>query len=90
LEPIVVLTFEWNALRSGDHVWVHDDASLSLLDGVVVLVLVGNRNGGVAVRVSRAEVGSVVVRPRRHAVHLSPIDPNESCWRCAMMTAGAK
>ena len=85
-----MLTFEWTALRSGDHVWVHDDASSSLLDGVVVLVLLGNRDGGVAVRVAPAEVGSIVVRPRRHTVHRSPIDPDEPCWRCAMMSAGAK
>jgi hypothetical protein len=89
MAPSLVLTFEWNALRPGDRVKVHSDdhASLSLLDGVVVLVEIGNRSGGVAVRVPVGNREWAVVRPRRQAVHLATPDPSESCWRCAMMAA---
>jgi hypothetical protein len=28
-----------------------------------------------------------MLRPRRHAVHLLPIDPGFPCWRCDAMAA---
>jgi hypothetical protein len=76
-----VWKFEWNALRPGDHVAVHDDNDrrLGLDEGVVELV--ETRVGGNDVAV-RLDGSTVLVRPRRVAVHLWPIDPQEACWRC--------
>jgi hypothetical protein len=73
---------EWNALRPGDHVVVHDDADaeLALHPGVVTIVQPVTGSNDIAVRVTRSGDDEVVVRPRRHAVHLLPID--EPCWRC--------
>lgn len=84
-----MLRFEWNALRPGDHVAVHDDAdsSFALHDGVVTLVQTAPRANDVAVHLDHAGSGPAVVRPRRMAVHLLPIDRSEPCWRCAGTSA---
>jgi hypothetical protein len=77
-----MLKFQWNALRRGDAVLVHDttDPDFALMRGEVVIVdtVVGSTND-LAVRIG-AE--SPVVRPARLTVHVDPLDPNEFCWRC--------
>lgn len=83
-----MLIFQWNALRVGDRVLVHDDlaADLGLREGVVRLVEV--REGAanvVGIQLGRGRVS----RPRRHAVHLIPID-RESCWRCGVIAAATE
>lgn len=81
--------FEWNSLRVGDHVLVHDDLdpALQLSDGVVTVVETRQRLANdVGIRVGPR--GASVRRPRRHAVHLAPVDRREDCWRCDA-TAGA-
>jgi len=80
----VVLTFEWNALRTGDRVLVHDDSSdsFTLWEGEVTLVQTRGISNEVAVRGAPDAAAHAVVRPRRLAAHLSPLDPNEPCWRC--------
>jgi hypothetical protein len=73
--------FEWNALRPGDRVVVHDDndSGLGLDEGVVEIVETGVGGNDVAVRLSGSPL---LIRPRRLAVHLSPVDPQDACWRC--------
>lgn len=78
-----MLGFQWNALRVGDRVRVHDDgtADLALHDGVVALVQTHPlRANDVGIRLD-GDAGAVV-HPRRHAVHLGRSDAHEPCWRC--------
>ena len=77
--------FEWNALRPGDLVVVHDDRSATFepLPGVVAIVQPEHRSNDIAIRVThRADGSTEVLRPRRAAVHLLPIGSDEDCWRC--------
>lgn len=79
-----MLKFQWNALRCGDPVFVHDtaDADYALLHGEVAIVdtVVGSTND-LAVRV-QTPASHAIIRPARLTVHLDPLDPNEACWRC--------
>jgi hypothetical protein len=87
-----MLRFQWNALRVGSKVLMHDprDAGMRLLDGVVTMVESAGGSNGVAIRVSPNGEPSEVLRPRRLTVHLDPRDLSEPCWRCAdIATAGA-
>jgi len=61
-----MLTFQWEALRHGDTVFVHDvsDADLGRRAGVV----------------STGTATGPVVRPGRFAVQLAAVD--DGCWRC--------
>lgn len=82
-----MLTFEWDALRSGDRVLVHDDEDLGgpLLAGVVALVDGGRRGRGssdVGVRTTERDGTDRMRRPTRFSTHLDPADPRERCWRC--------
>ena len=72
---------EWNALHIGDEVLVHDqgDARLALVPGTVAMIDTANGSNDIGVRV---EDPRRVLRPARLAVHLAPLDPTESCWRC--------
>jgi hypothetical protein len=78
-----MLTFQWNSLRVGDRVIVHDDElpGLPLQPGVVADIQTHRRCRDVAVRIVTPGV-SHVCRPRRQAVHLAPLDPDDVCWRC--------
>jgi hypothetical protein len=79
--------FQWNALRVGDRVMVHDDldAGLTLHGGIVQQVDTRPHGAnGVGIRLDGAD--SRVLRPRRHAVHLLPDDRRFSCWRCDTTT----
>lgn len=78
-----MLVFQWNALKPGDRVAVHDDAApdLALREGTVAFVR--TRPGApneIAIRGSAPTGG--VVRPRRQAVHMLPLDRRFECWRC--------
>lgn len=78
-----MLKHQWNALRRGDAVFVHDttDHDFALTHGEIVIVdtVVGSTNDlGVRVGAPRSHV----IRPARLTVHLDPLDPNVSCWRC--------
>lgn len=81
-----MLTFQWNALRVGDHVLVHDDLdpAFHLSEGTVALVE-ARRGGPRSVSVRNDATGKME-RPRRHAVHLRPLDA-QPCWRCASVAA---
>ena len=80
----VMLRFDWNALRPGDHVLVHDDGdiTLALHDGVVAMIDPGPESNDVGIRLDAAGGEPTIVHPRRRAVHPAPIDRREPCWRC--------
>jgi hypothetical protein len=78
-----MLKFQWNALRRGDRVFVHDpgDANLRLRAGIVTLVDTGRRGHDVGIRLTTGTHTSRVVRPGRFAVHLDN-EYDDDCWRC--------
>lgn len=77
-----MLPFQWNSLRVGDRVAVHDDADPALELGYGVVCVVQTRWRAVnEVGVRLDEPGAAIMRPRRHAVHLLPLDRRD-CWRC--------
>jgi hypothetical protein len=83
-----MLRFQWNALRVGDEVAVHDDGNLHspLARGTVKMVETGSgrrRESDVAIVVAGR---SGVMRPRTSAVHLID-DSTADCWRCHMLLA---
>jgi len=79
-----MLRFDWNALRPGDHVLVHDDGdiTLALHDGVVAMIDDGPESNDVGIRLDAPSGESMIVHPRRRAVHPAVIDHREPCWRC--------
>jgi hypothetical protein len=79
-----MLKFEWNALRVGNKVLMHDpqDKGMRLLHGVVAIVDTVAGSNELAIRVTVKGEESNVLRPRRLTVHLDPRDPSDECWRC--------
>ncbi len=75
-----MLRFEWNALRKGDHVVVHDPRTteMTLTEGVVS----GVDRHGVGIRVAGNSGETAVLWPSPLVVHRHPRDPSEACWRC--------
>jgi fermentation-respiration switch protein FrsA (DUF1100 family) len=84
-----MVRLEWNALRVGDKVLVHDptDPAIQLRPGVVAMVQTVKGSNDIGVSVARESDRSGVLRPRRLAVHLDPLDPAEECWRCDAIVA---
>jgi len=66
-----MLKFQWDALRRGDMVSVHDasDADLGLRAGVVTLVDVRPSGHDVGIRLTTGTPTGPVVRPAGFAVH---------------------
>ena len=83
-----MLLFQRNALRADDCVMVHDDhdPELELHEGAVRLVQT-QQPGANEVGVRLDDPASELLRPRRHAVHLLPIDPGLPCRRCDAIAA---
>ena len=79
-----MLRFEWNALRPGDHVVVHDPrtAGMALTAGVVTGVETHKRVNGVGIRVGAAHGDTAVLWLSSFVVHHDPRDTTEPCWRC--------
>ena len=79
-----MLKFQWDALRRGDTVFVHDAtaADLGLRAGVVTLVDVRPSGHDVAIRFTNGTPIGPVVRPGRFAVHLAAGE-DDDCWRCS-------
>ena len=77
---------QWNALRVGHHVLVHDEETegLPLAVGRVTGIDTDGGSTTIAIRISPAGRPSRVVRPRRLAVHLNLQNLDERCWRCAL------
>jgi hypothetical protein len=86
-----MMRLEWNALRVGDKVLVHNqaDPGLALRPGTVVIVETRRGSNDVGVSVGDQAHGRRVVRPNRVAVHFDPRDSAEDCWRCDSIVAGA-
>ena len=85
-----MLKFEWNALRVGDRVVVHDPAGTQfpLLAGTVDMIESKRSKrdaNGVGIRVAADGGGHRVVWPSYLAAHHDPPDPTEDCWRCAAL-----
>jgi hypothetical protein len=81
--------FQWNSLRVGDKVHVHDvtDKGMRLLDGEVTIVQPKRDTNSLAVRVALPGGGSGVIRPEWLSVHLHPLDTRDKCWRCDEIAA---
>lgn len=76
--------FEWEALRVGDLVSVHETSEgFPLRSGSVSSVAgrFATLSVGVVLSGGTAEAGEVRW-PVRLAVHLDPLDGSEPCWRC--------
>ena len=89
-----MLTFEWDALRNGDLVLVHDDEDVGgpLLTGVVSIVDRGRRGRGgsdIGVRTTERDGTTRVRRPARLATHLQADGRDARCWRCAATSVDA-
>lgn len=87
-----MLKFQWNALRQGHRVNLHDPASaeMDLIPGTVVMIEAHRGRGGVngvGIRVLDRHGASRVVRPSYLTVHLDPDDSTEPCWRCEEIEA---
>ncbi len=84
-----MVRLEWNALRVGDHVLVHDpdDRDMRLVPGVVALVDTMRGTNDIGVRIASNDGSSHVVRPARLAVHSDPRNMAEPCWRCDAIAA---
>jgi hypothetical protein len=78
-----MLKFQWDALRRGDTVFVHDasDTDLGLRAGIVTLVDVRPSGHDVGIRLATGTPTQSVIRPGRFAVHLAAGDDHD-CWRC--------
>jgi hypothetical protein len=85
-----MMRLEWNALRVGDKVLVHDprDSAMQLLPGVVAMVqtMQGSSND-IGVTVAARRDRPSVLRPSRLAVHADLQDTAEECWRCDAIAA---
>ena len=82
--------FQWNSLRIGDDVLLHDASpnDRSLARGVVVAVDGHTRINGVGIGVV-VGTSRQILWPSYLAVHLDPLDPTESCWRCQAVSDAA-
>ena len=87
-----MMRLEWDALRVGDKVVVHDptDPAMPLLPGIVALVQAMSGPNDIGVRVASTSDRLSVLWPRRLTVHLDPLDPAEECWRCDAIVAQAR
>lgn len=86
-----MIRLEWNALRVGHHVLVHDETTpgLPLVPGRVTRIQAASGSNDVAIRISSTRGPSKVVHPPRLAVHLEDLDPEARCWRCEACHAEA-
>ena len=88
---LVVLRFEWNGLRIGDKVLLHDWASadLALCPAVVAFVDTHRDMNGVGIRLIPNDDERRVLWPSSGAVHRDPRDPTEPCLLCQALAEEA-
>lgn len=83
-----MLRVDWNALRTGDRVLVHDgDDAMRLVAGVVVSTAPGAGSNAIAIKLTGG--GSDTVEPQRLTVHHDPIEFDGHCWRCTTIDGAA-
>jgi hypothetical protein len=88
-----MLRFDWNALRVGDRVVVHDHpfgTDFPLVPGTVAMVEMHRSQGGangVGIRVPTDGEGDRVVWPSFLTAHHDPPAAADECWRCAALAA---
>jgi hypothetical protein len=85
----MMLRFQWDSLRRGDHVLVHDaeQPDLGLRPADVTFVDTSPTGHDIAVRYTDGVDAGRVVRPGRFAAHPDPISDQDACWRCAELRA---
>ena len=86
-----MLKFEWNALRIGDKVLVHDPRTtdLALTTGSVAMIDAHKGVHGIGIRVTAQGDGTAVQWPSHLSVHRDPRDVTEPCWRCRALADAA-
>jgi hypothetical protein len=79
-----MLKFQWDGLRRGDTVFVHDarDADLGLRAGSSQSSTFRLFGHDVGIRLTTGTRTGPVVRPGRFAVHLAAAD-DDAGWRCS-------
>lgn len=84
-----MIRLQWNALRIGHEVLVHDDAvaGAPLVGGHVTMIQTRPGANEVAIRLTPVDGASTVVNPARLTVHLVPLDDADDCWRCLAATS---
>lgn len=83
----VVLQPQWNALKVGDAVHVHDDTG-ALVPAVVTMVTATATDAGGSNEVTvRVEDGDecFYLWPSEADVHPDPVEPSESCAHCRLL-----
>ena len=87
----MMLRFQWDSLRRGDRILVHDRArsDLGLRPAEVVLVDTTGGRHDIGARLTDGDDAGRVVRPGRFAVHHDPVDSPADCWRCAEQSMAA-
>lgn len=85
-----MLRFEWNALRVGDRVLVHDatKASSTIAPRTVAMINMQRGSNGVGIRISRDGVGHVLW-PSPLVVHHDPPGSDQPCWQCQTVMEAA-
>lgn len=75
---------QWNALKVGDHVVVHDvdGDPMALVPGRVARIDAAAGSNDVVIRLTPERGPARHVTPSRLAVHLDAGDAAERCWRC--------
>jgi hypothetical protein len=79
-----VLKFDWNALRIGDRVLVHDADSprLTLLPGVVTVIDARKGAKRAGVRFTGPDDQRGIRWPSHTTMHRDPRGATDHCWRC--------
>ena len=83
-----MLRYQWDTLRVGDAVFVHEEGG-SLVSGTVAFVTPGDATGDantVGVRIVEADE-TYYAWPSLADVHTDPIDVTESCVPCRLIAA---
>jgi len=77
-----MLTLEWNALRAGDRVFMHDatKATGAVIRGVVATVNTHKVYNGVGIRGVGVGARRGIVWPSPFVVH--NVASDKRCWRC--------
>jgi hypothetical protein len=84
-----MLKDDWNGLRVGCKVLVHDHESdiLSLIPGVVAAIDRRKAANRLGIRPTVAGNERKICWPTHVALHLDPPRPTEHCWRCDVVEA---